>query len=206
MPSPIISSFANKSGKSEKEVERLWNDTQKIVKREYPDKTEEDFYRLVVGILKKRLGIEEEDAAITTTSMGGAEAQYRTKVLPMTARFGTFDDLDNWGRTTSDVGPKKKKKKSKNESIEQAIEYLNKKINEVDSPEIQKHVKDYAKAEKELQIKAAQELKKDAKFLKGAAKKKQMAAAKVIELRKRKFQMDPHLTSDDILAAYEPQK
>lgn len=51
----LIISFAKKFGKSEDEVERLWNDTQAKVKKQY-DKTENDpgFFALLVGDLKKK--------------------------------------------------------------------------------------------------------------------------------------------------------
>lgn len=53
----LVVSFAKKYGKSEKEIEKLWNDTKEIVKANY-NVTEKDdrFYQLLVGILKKRLG------------------------------------------------------------------------------------------------------------------------------------------------------
>lgn len=50
MPNTMIKNFSDKSGKSEKEVEKIWNDLQK----QYP----EDYQR-IVGTLKKILQINE---------------------------------------------------------------------------------------------------------------------------------------------------
>lgn len=64
MPASMIKTFAEKSGKSEKDVERLYEESKKIVEKEY-NKTEKDgesFYQLVTGVLKKMLGISKSDA------------------------------------------------------------------------------------------------------------------------------------------------
>lgn len=55
MPAPIIKSFAEKSGKTEKEVEELWDKAKEIAKESNRD---ED-YAYIVGILKKMLRINE---------------------------------------------------------------------------------------------------------------------------------------------------
>lgn len=62
MPAPSIQSFAKKSGKSSGEIESMWKKAKEIVKKEYPDKKEDDkdFYQIVTGVLKKMLGINEE--------------------------------------------------------------------------------------------------------------------------------------------------
>lgn len=55
--SALIKSFADKTGRSVEEVEKLWNKAKEIVKKEYKKSEEDsDFYRLVVGVLKKMLG------------------------------------------------------------------------------------------------------------------------------------------------------
>ena len=46
----MIKNFSKKSGKSEQEVEKIWNE----LKREYPDN-----YEIIVGALKKILKINE---------------------------------------------------------------------------------------------------------------------------------------------------
>lgn len=62
MPATVIKSFAQKSGKSEKEVETLWDTAKQATKKQYPDiSTDSDrFYQITVGILKKMLKLNEE--------------------------------------------------------------------------------------------------------------------------------------------------
>lgn len=55
MPASIIKSFAEKSGKSEKEVEELWNKAKEIASENNQDNN----YDYIVGILKKMLKINE---------------------------------------------------------------------------------------------------------------------------------------------------
>ena len=55
MPENIIKSFSQKSGKPEKEIEKLWKKAKKLAK----DMGEEDNYAYTVGVLKNMLGIEE---------------------------------------------------------------------------------------------------------------------------------------------------
>jgi hypothetical protein len=50
MPSTMIKNFSKKSGKSEQEVENIWNE----LKKEYPNN-----YEAIVGTLKKILNINE---------------------------------------------------------------------------------------------------------------------------------------------------
>lgn len=71
MPNNVIDSFAKKSGKSVKDVEKEWKASKEIVKSEYPKikQDSEDFYKLVTSILKKKLKLE--DTTTTTSSIGG---------------------------------------------------------------------------------------------------------------------------------------
>jgi hypothetical protein len=60
MPSNTVKSFAEKSGKPVKEVERLWNKAKGIVEKQYSmDENDDNYYALVTGTLKKMLSIEE---------------------------------------------------------------------------------------------------------------------------------------------------
>lgn len=58
MPSPLIKSFAKKSGKSEEEVEKIWNDTQKEVKEKFKNESPA-FWAYVNTTVQKRLGLKE---------------------------------------------------------------------------------------------------------------------------------------------------
>jgi hypothetical protein len=62
MPNNIVVGLAKKSGKSEEEVEKLWDQAKKIAKKEYPDvEVDSDkYWKLCTGITKKSLGMTEE--------------------------------------------------------------------------------------------------------------------------------------------------
>lgn len=202
MPNNIIDSFVKKSGKSKKQVEKLWNDTEKLVKKEYPDKKGDSVYKLIVGILKKRLKIVDEDAVITMGSLGPS-AEYRTKVLDTVARYGAFKNMDDWGKTTSDVKPKRKKK---NESVEK---YINKILDEMnfdeaasdDSPEMKALISDYQKAAKDYIVYLANQRRKAAgtRIFAGPEKRKQIAVAKIAQQKAKEYQNKKNLTADKIL-------
>lgn len=91
MPSSVVKSFADKTGKSVAEVEKLWDKAKAIVKDEYKDVPEDSdkFYSLVTGILKKMLKIDEQSmAAVTTTSANigtGQSGQFKKRM--------TFSDM-----------------------------------------------------------------------------------------------------------------
>jgi len=80
MPSNIVKSFSDKSGKSLADVEKLWNDAEGIVKKDYSDVpvNSDKYYSLVVGVLKNMLKLEEP--SITTTSMGGDNSLFYDKI------------------------------------------------------------------------------------------------------------------------------
>ena len=61
MPATIIKSFAEKSGKSEKEVEKLWDQANAIVSKEYKSvkNGSDQYFKLVTGTLKNMLGLKE---------------------------------------------------------------------------------------------------------------------------------------------------
>jgi len=60
MPARLVKSFAKKTGKPVEEVERRWEKAKKIVSDEYEiGPTDDSYYGLVVGVLKKSLGIKE---------------------------------------------------------------------------------------------------------------------------------------------------
>lgn len=55
MPASIVTSFAEKTGKSVQEVEKLWDKAKEIAKEE----GEPENYAYITGILKKMLKINE---------------------------------------------------------------------------------------------------------------------------------------------------
>lgn len=60
MPNNIVKSFAQKSGKSVEEVEKLWDKIKKGVAEGGTSESDPDFYKFVTGRLKKALGLSEE--------------------------------------------------------------------------------------------------------------------------------------------------
>ena len=62
MPSPYIKSLVNSTGKSEKELEKLWKKAKEITSEEF-GKSESDFGReefaYTTGVVKKMLGVDE---------------------------------------------------------------------------------------------------------------------------------------------------
>ena len=80
MPTPVIVSFAKKSGKSEAEVEKHWNE----LKKEYGDN-----YEAIVGTLKKILKITEDTTSGGTVSGDIAkdvprQGGVQTRIMPFT--------------------------------------------------------------------------------------------------------------------------
>ena len=61
MPAAMIKSLSDKTGKSEKEIERLWNKAKEIVSKQYPEvsKSSDNYWKLVTGITQKMSGLEE---------------------------------------------------------------------------------------------------------------------------------------------------
>ena len=90
MPNNVVVSFAKKTGKSEEEIESLWDDTKKIVKNEYPDVEEDNdkFFQLITGILKKRLKLE------TVTVMHSLKFPKETFTLSEAKSWIKLNDFD----------------------------------------------------------------------------------------------------------------
>jgi len=65
MPAELVKSLSKKAGIGIEKGEELWGKAKSIVKKEYPDVKENDdrFYPLVVGVLKKSMGLKEESIA-----------------------------------------------------------------------------------------------------------------------------------------------
>jgi hypothetical protein len=63
MPNNIINSFSNKTGKTVKEVEKLWDKAKKIAS----DNNEQDNYQYITGILKNMLSLEDTSSSDVAT-------------------------------------------------------------------------------------------------------------------------------------------
>jgi uncharacterized protein YecE (DUF72 family) len=61
MPASVVKSFAEKTGKSEAEIEKKWEEAKAAAKKSY-DEEDEAFYPVAVSILKDMLGIKESRA------------------------------------------------------------------------------------------------------------------------------------------------
>ncbi len=87
MPSAAIKSFADKSGKSIEKVEALWKEAKKGIKKSFPNVTPDSdrFFALVTGLLKKMLGLSEQDILpdINTTTIG---PPHQKKFFPLFRR------------------------------------------------------------------------------------------------------------------------
>jgi hypothetical protein len=63
MASAQLKALSEKTGKSMEEVEKLWDKAKTIVSKEYKDvskeKDSDKYYSLVMGVLKKSLGVKE---------------------------------------------------------------------------------------------------------------------------------------------------
>lgn len=65
MPASIVKSFADKTGKSVPEVEKLWNKAKALARKDGRKESDDDFFPYVTGILKKMLKIDEELDEVT---------------------------------------------------------------------------------------------------------------------------------------------
>lgn len=64
MPNPLIKSFSKKSGKNEKYVENLWNDTKTQLFSQGMKEDDKRFYPYLTTILKKKLKISEQSKVL----------------------------------------------------------------------------------------------------------------------------------------------
>jgi len=79
MPNSIIKSFAEKTGKTEQQIDKLWEKAKSIVTKEYPDvEVDSDkFYQLVVGVLKKMLSINEDGESAPAITLSDVPSYYK---------------------------------------------------------------------------------------------------------------------------------
>lgn len=114
MPSGIIKSFAQRSGKSVGEVERLWDVAKNAAKKKLGTDSGDRFYALTTGILKNILKLETDAAAPappsnTTSSANiapGQSGNFATKLfkpiqsrkIPKKSKNESFTLIESYGK------------------------------------------------------------------------------------------------------------
>ena len=67
MPSSVVKSYAKKSGKTEKQVEKIWDDCKAKADKLYKGKPKDGkYWGFVNNCTKKKLGIATEEVSILT--------------------------------------------------------------------------------------------------------------------------------------------
>jgi len=65
MPSPQLKSFAEKSGKSMKDLERYWDEAKIESKKKFGSKKKKGYWPYVVGIVERRAGLRKVHESIS---------------------------------------------------------------------------------------------------------------------------------------------
>lgn len=146
MPNPIMRSFAKKADTTVKKVERLWNKSEKLVKKKYeltPEDDSDRFYALVVSVLKKILkldtpkvvkedegggdaggeGAASEAPAINTTYMGAY--QYYSRVGEPVRRFPSKDIKKKYKKSEKDSTDNNISEKELARRIKEIVDKMN---------------------------------------------------------------------------------
>lgn len=109
MPAPVVKSFAKKSGKSEAEVEKMWKEVKASLLSQGKSEKDENFYSLLVGIMKKNLkleGMEEIENSLFNSFLREKEDKKVDKIKMKTDTSGIDktpqDDEDDDNLATLD--------------------------------------------------------------------------------------------------------
>ena len=115
-----LKNFAEKSGKSVEEVEKLWKTAKGIVRREYKDipRDSDQFYKLSMGTLKNMLGLKEntnigkmmENETLTFEDLIDKELDKLNEEADADTKKDMEDDESDED-VDEEGNPKKKKKK-----------------------------------------------------------------------------------------------
>ena len=81
MPSPQLKSFAEKSGKSIKDLERYWDEAKIESKKKFGSKKNKSFWPYVVSIVERRAGLRKVHESMTFKDFLDLES-----VVPETAQ------------------------------------------------------------------------------------------------------------------------
>jgi len=67
MPSNVVKSFSEKTGKSVKTVEKMWHEIKDSLIASGHKESDSNFYPLLVSILEKKLGIAKASEIVKVT-------------------------------------------------------------------------------------------------------------------------------------------
>lgn len=89
MPASVVKGLAKQSGKSEAEVEKLWDKAKGLAKKEYPDVEPDSdrYFKIITGILKNMVGISEGEENMDESTTTGDIAVNPQKLGDMQSRF-----------------------------------------------------------------------------------------------------------------------
>lgn len=123
MPSNIVKSFAEKTGKSEAEVEKLWSEAKSAAEKQYPEveKDSDRYYSIVTGILKNMLGIKESFSDIVDSELNNLsilEAEMKKKKEESDEESESEDEEDVEDEDVEDEEESDEDKKKKMKDVE----------------------------------------------------------------------------------------
>lgn len=103
MPSSVVKSFADKTGKSEAEVEKLWDKAKKIADEKSDlEKNSDSYFAYVTGILKKMLSIKENTDMTKQDERRNLTRQFIQKVVDG-QKFDAAADLREMIRLSKEI-------------------------------------------------------------------------------------------------------
>jgi hypothetical protein len=95
MPSNVVKSFAEQTGKSIEEVEKLWNKAKTNAIKQGFKEDDSNFFAYVTGTLKKMLGLNESEVLSFSEFSDLKEAQGRIKQEDLKGEYAIVGDLYN---------------------------------------------------------------------------------------------------------------
>ena len=121
MPSSVVKSYAEKSGKTVEAVETLWEEIKKYVDKKYPKLAKKRKYMYIVSVLGKKLGIKKTKKVKESTGIlklgqllveaqGDSDFQYLTLSSVVTIEAEIYnedaDDADIFVESIIQTGTK----------------------------------------------------------------------------------------------------
>lgn len=83
MPIEFIKNIATKSKKSPAQVEKMWGEIEKSIKKSNPNLKDEEIYKRVTGAVKSNLGVEDLDEDVWNETKYNTYDEWRKAVTSM---------------------------------------------------------------------------------------------------------------------------